>query len=330
MAEPERFQPETSVQTLPEESWTARLVVKNILCPVDFSVFSLRAFRYAIGIARHFQARLFVQHTQSMGVALALEEMNTGAARQALGFSRQEAEQRLRHLIAESLADPSEISVLVNEGDVRDCILQTVTEQKIDLVVMGTHGHKGFNRLVMGSVAEHIVHEAICPVLVVCRPETGFVTSEDTEPVHLKTILAATDFSPNSGRALIHALRWASEWNGKVILLHVVEEAPPRMRGLVDLLPEFNPYFDKEVAEVWEKIQRVIPPEALKRCEVSYEVRQGNPKAQILRFAAEKKPDLIVMGARGLGASNVVWGSTISEVVRDGRFPVLAVRHLVD
>src|SRR3989338_1063169 len=81
MTQREPFQTETLIQTIPEESWMGGLVVKNILCPVDFSVFSLRAFRYAIGIARHFQARLFLQHTQGMGVALALEEMNTGAAR---------------------------------------------------------------------------------------------------------------------------------------------------------------------------------------------------------------------------------------------------------
>ena len=84
------------------------------------------------------------------------------------------------------------------------------------------------------------------------------------------------------------------------------------------------------MAEAWEKIHTVIPPTALSRCEVSYEVRQGNARAEILQYAAEKKPDLIVMGARGMGRSDVVWGSTISGVVRDGRFPVLSVRHLLD
>ena len=326
----EPFQTETLIPTIPEESWTGRLVVKNILCPVDFSEFSLRAFRYAVGIARHFQARLFVQHTLHLATDMLLEELETSTARQALQFSRQEADHRLRGLLTESGARESEAFTLINEGDIRDRILATVAEQKIDLVVMGTHGHKGFNRLVLGSVAEHIVHEVICPVLVICRPETGFVNLENTEAVHLKTILTATDFSPNSGRALAHALRWASEWGGKVTLFHVVQEPPPRMHGLLDLLPEFNPYFDKEVAEAWEKIHKVIPRAALSRCDVSYEVRQGNPREQILQYAAQKKPDLIVMGARGLGRSNVVWGSTISEVVRDGRFPVLAVRHLPD
>jgi nucleotide-binding universal stress UspA family protein len=146
----------------------------------------------------------------------------------------------------------------------------------------------------------------------------------------MKTILAATDFSPDSARALTHALRWASEWNGKVVLFHAVETPPPRMHGMIDLLPEFNPYFDKEVAEAWERIHQVIPEAARNRCELTYEVRQGNPREQILQYAQEMRPDLIVMGSRGSGRSSVVWGSTISGIVRDGRFPVLSLRHLRD
>ena len=304
MAQPKSSESETSVQVLPDESWTSRLVLKNILCPVDFSEFSLEAFRFAVGIARHFQARLIVQHTVQIPTSVVPEGPEVITPREMLELSRQRAEQDLHRLIRESGAEGAEIYVKVNEGDVKDRIVQTVSAQNIDLVVMGTHGRKGMSRLVLGSVAEHIVHEAVCQVLVVSRPEPGFVTLEDTEPVHLKTILAATDFSPNSSRALTHALRWASEWGGKVILFHAVPEAPPRMHGMVDLLPESNPYFDKEVAQAWEKIHAVIPPPALRRCEVSYEVRQGNPREEILKYAAEKKPDLIVMGARGMGRSD--------------------------
>jgi nucleotide-binding universal stress UspA family protein len=328
MAQLVRSQSETSV--LPEESWTSRLVLKNILCPVDFSEFSLQAFRFAVGIARHFQARLIVQHTIHIPTSTLPEGPEVIKPREMLELSRRRAEQDLHRLIAESGAEGTEIYVKVNEGDVKDRIVQTVGAQNIDLVVMGTHGRKGVSRLVLGSVAEHIVHEAVCPVLVVSHPETGFVKLEDTEPVHLKTILAATDFSPDSARALTHALRWASEWNGKVVLFHAVETPPPRMHGMIDLLPEFNPYFDKEVAEAWERIHQVIPEAARNRCELTYEVRQGNPREQILQYAQEMRPDLIVMGSRGSGRSSVVWGSTISGVARDGRFPVLSLRHLTD
>ena len=194
---------------------------------------------------------------------------------------------------------------------------------------MGTHGRKGFNRLALGSVAERIVHEAKCPVLVICRPHRDFVAPEELEPVNLKTILLATDFSPNSGLALAQALRWAAEWSGKLVLFHAVEEIPPETQGRVDLFPEYNPYFEKQLVEAWETIQKQVPPETKTKCEISFEVCHGDAKERILQMAEEKSADLIVMGSRGLGRAGAVWGSTISAVMRDGRFPILAVPHAV-
>lgn len=317
----------TSSPPLSEEAWTNRLVIRNVLCPVDWSDFSERAIRYASEIAGHFGARLIVQHTVPVPTALIPEGPAVIGTQEALHMSTEDAKKGLHTMISKSTsgttAQPKEILVLVNAGDPKDHIVQTVGEQNVDLVVMGTHGHKGVSRLFLGSVAEHIIHEVVlCPVLVVSHPQAA-------EP-QWKTILAPMDFSPDSARALTHALRWGAEWKARVILFHSVEKPPPRMRGMTDLLPEFNPYFDKEVAESWERIHAAIPEAARDRCELSYEVRQGNPREEILNFAEEAKPDLIVMGSRGSGSSSVVWGSTISSVVRDGRYPVLAIRHLVD
>jgi universal stress protein A len=331
MSEKSRETAPTSAQILPEEAWTNRLVVRNILCPVDFSEFSKRAIRYASEIAGHFGARLFVQHTVPIPTALIPEGPAVVSTEEMLQMSREEAKKEIHGMISESGGGAKNVLVVVNAGDVKDHIVKTVGEQNIDLVVMGTHGHKGLSRLVLGSVAEHIIHEIVfCPVLVVSRPQAGFVAHQVAEPLQWKTILAPMDFSPDSGRALTHALRWAVEWKARVILFHAVEDPPPRMHGMIDLLPEFNPYFDKEVAEAWERIHSVIPEAARNRCELSYEVRQGNPREEILKFAEVVKPDLIVMGSRGSGKSSVVWGGTISGIVRDGRFPILAIRHLRD
>ena len=315
-------------EALGEETWTGKLDIHNILCAVDFSDFSRRAFWYALALARHFQAHLFLQHTVT--IPLLVEGTVPTAGGYSIQMARQEAEKELQNLIAENVVEPSEVTLVLNEGDIRERLLETIAERKIDLVVIGTHGRKGFNRLVLGSVAEHVVHEAICPVLVVCQPRTGFVSPVPDEPIQLKTILLATDFSPNSGRALTYALRWASEWGGKVVLFHAVATIPPAMKGIVDLFPEYNPYFEKQVAESWERIQKLVPREMQRRCEVVYEIRHGNAKEETLKVAEEKHADLVVMGARGLGRSAIAWGSTISGVVRDGRFPVLAVRHLLD
>jgi len=320
-----------TAQILPEEAWTSRLVIRNILCPVDFSEFSRRAIRYASEIAARLGARLIVQHTVPIPTALIPEGPAVVSTQEMLEITREEAKKELHGMISESAAAAKDVLVVVNAGDVKDHIVKTVGEQNVDLVVMGTHGHKGLSRLVLGSVAEHIIHELVfCPVLVVSRPQAGFVAHQTAEPANWKTVLAPMDFSPDSARSLTHALRWAAEWHARVILFHAIQDPPPRMHGMIDLLPEFNPYFDKEVAEAWERIHSVIPEAARDRCELSYEVRQGNPRDEILKFAEEVKPDLIVMGSRGSGKSSVIWGGTISGIARDGRFPVLAIRHLRD
>lgn len=306
----------------------ARLDIQTILCPVDFSEFSFRALTCAACIGRHFQSRLFVQHTIHLPPKAHLGEIEEVVTRELLQSELHRAGMQAAQASGLHSSELPEIHLLLNGGDIGGQILESIEKHNVDLLVMGTHGHKGFNRLMLGSVTERMVHEARCPVLVVSRPERGFVAPAEAEPVRLKTILLATDFSPNSDRALAYALKWAWEWSAKLILFHAVEEVPPNTHGRVDLFPEYNPYFDSQIAEAWETIQKQVPADADKRCEISYEVRHGNGKEEILQVAGEKRADVIVMGSKGLGMTAAAWGSTISGVVRDGRFPVLAVRHL--
>jgi universal stress protein A len=238
MSQKSRF----AAATLPKEAWTSRLVVRNILCPVDFSEFSSRAVRYASEIARHFNARVVVQHTVSPPTVPIPEGLEVISPEEMLQASRDTAAKRLGRLLAESGTGDAEFAVRVNSGDVKDRIVQTVAEDNIDLVVMGTHGHKGLTRLVRGSVAEHIIHEVVfCPVLVVSRPQVGFLGRYAPEPMSWKTILAPVDFSEDSGRSLTHALRWAAEWKAKVILFHAVQDPPPRMHGISTCFPSSIP-----------------------------------------------------------------------------------------
>jgi nucleotide-binding universal stress UspA family protein len=318
-----------------------RLQINNILCPVDFSAFSDCALRYAVGLARHFGSRLFVQHTASppndafaagmegsLGLG-GLEQVESGYKESAPGEQRPHLEtvrEKMRQMLISNGIDTSEAIVLLNEGFIPQRIFETIDAEQIDLVVMGTHGHKGFSHLILGSVTESIVHQAACPVLTVSRPRQGSVGL--MQLASFKTILLATDFSSRSERALAYALKWASEWGARIKLFHAVQEHGPAMRGLVDLFPEYNPYFERQVAGAWRKIRSEVPEAAKQWCDVSYEVRHGNPKEEIPRVAEEIGADLIITGARGIGFSDAGRGSVSSTVVRDGRFPVLVVREL--
>jgi len=306
----------------PRELVLEKLEIKRILCPTDFSEFSERAFRYAVSLARHFGGRLLVQHT----VQSALNMAEAGVHSQI-----QRSREQMRRLMISNAVDSSEVTILLNEGEPTDRILETISRERIDLVVMGTHGLKGFSRLAVGSVTEQLIHLAICPVLVVSRMED--LADPYRADLHLgeqflKTIVLATDFSSHSDRALAYALKWGREWRAKVVLFHAVEKTSAETRGMVDLFPEYNPYFERQVASAWERIPGLIPEQVRSECEIVYEIRHGDPREEILRVAGEKNAGLIVTGARGAGSSGAPWGSVSCAIVRDGRYPVLVVREL--
>jgi nucleotide-binding universal stress UspA family protein len=294
---------------------------------VDFSEFSHRAFRYAVGLARHFGSRLFVQHTVEPPQYVFLEGVGPGVVKESPEKQLHRSREAIRRMMVSNRVDSSEVTVLLNQGDAPDKILETVAKEPIDLVVMGTHGRKGFNRFMLGSVTEGIIHRAVCPVLVVSRPDREFAI-DGTDKLQLRTILLATDFSGHSDRAATYAMKWACEWNSRVVIHHTVRETPSCMQGIVDLFPEYNPYFERQLATAWKDIRHLVPEQARDRCEIAYDVRHGNPKEEILRIAEDKSADVIIMGARGTDGSPVPWGSVSSAVVRDGRFPVLVVREL--
>lgn len=301
-----------------------RLQIRNILCPVDFSEFAHRAFAYAIGFRRHFGARLLVQHTVEPSQYVFLEGVGPGVVKESPERQLSRSREAIRQMLISNRVDSSEVTVLLNQGDITARIMETVAKEPVDLVVMGTHGRKGFNRFMLGSVTEGVIHRAGCPVLVVSRPEREIAFGG--VDLKLRTILLATDFSGHSERAATYAMKWACECESRVIVHHTVRETSSSMGGIVDLFPEYNPYFERQLAAAWRRIGQLIPEQAQKRCDIIFDVHVGNPSEEILRVAKEREADLIITGARDVNGSQP-WGSVSSAVVRDGRFPVLVVRE---
>lgn len=312
----------------PELEWGGNLRLRRILCPVDLSEISERALFHAARIASHYDARLFVQHVFP---TLAGQESKRGGESlqiEELPPELQSKELEVRDVIGRTGADRCHMSLILNDGDPRERILETISAKHIDLMVIGTHGRRGLKRLVQGSLTERVIHQATCPSLVISRRGPHAAPRSKFDPLRLKTILAPTDFSANSMRLVIYALRWAWDPSSHVVLLHTVETAPPALGKLSDLLPEYGADIEVRLREAFGKMRALIPfPERLP-CQVEFEVRDGDPQEQILRVAKEKRADLIIMGARILENPAAVWGSTIAGVLRDGRYPVLAVRHL--
>jgi nucleotide-binding universal stress UspA family protein len=293
------------------------VLIKVILCPVDFSEFSTRAYRHALSLAEHYRARLSVLHVVERWrypyADYAASAGDYANFRQAL---HQGGMEQLQTFVMNHSHDGIQPDLAVHEGRAPDTILSFVKAQKIDLIVMGTHGRRGFDRLMLGSATDRVMREAQCPVLAVCQPPRDSVAAGEKGHYvhHLSRILVCTDFSENSERALEYAISVTEEYDAELTLMHVVEEVPSR-----DTTEEVG-------GASTEQLERLIPTEKRKTIKIRTVVRIGKPYQRIVECAQQAQIDLVTMGVRGAGAlDRAVFGSTTYRVIQLGPCPVLAV-----
>lgn len=160
------------------------LPLRNILHPSDFSEHSEHAFQLACTLARDHGAYLTVLHVMEVPL-LAYSGVMSGAPPPAPSAEERQAAVQQLHRIRPR--DPAlRFEHLFEVGDPAMIILQVATERLADLIVMGTHGRTGLDRLLMGSVAEQVVRKAPCPVLTVRLPPGAAATTAETAAELLK------------------------------------------------------------------------------------------------------------------------------------------------
>jgi nucleotide-binding universal stress UspA family protein len=134
---------------------------------------------------------------------------------------KQQAERRIMSILATSHFQGIPHKIILEHGDVMDVLSRLVEAEGIDLIVTGTHGKHGLQRLLSGSIAEEIFRLASIPVLAV-GPE---VVIDPHAELRIERILYACDFSPDSSRAMRYAYAVAREYGAHLFFLHVVEDA---------------------------------------------------------------------------------------------------------
>jgi len=301
----------------PESSIETRAVapVERILCPVDFSEISGKAYRYAQSISSHYHAKLLVQHVvelwQHPSADYSISPDILEDFRRSLISN---AEEELQHFVKTACGPQPEC--LVEESVAPDAILFLARERAINLIVLGTHGRRGFDRLMLGSVTERVLRHASCPVLVIPRTAPAPVgPNVQDDSVSVQRILCCVDFSAHSQCALKHAFSLADAYGANVTVLHVLDHEPE------------SADVGKETAAAMENLQKLLPAAAAHMANQAHlEVRLGKAYPEIIRFASEARPDVIVAGVRGSNAVNLaVFGSTIYRVIQLSSAPVLAV-----
>jgi nucleotide-binding universal stress UspA family protein len=288
--------------------------IKTILCPVDRSDISDRAVAYATALARQYVARLSVLEVIDWrlppvaGSPVELPEMPPEVQADALGHLN------VVTTPAREAGVPTEVGIDV--GPVVKRILERASHIHADLIVLGTHGRSGFDRLALGSVAEKILRKAHCPVLAV-PPGSPLPASRSL----FGTILCAVDFSSVSPEVFSVAADLARRYGCRLVVVNVAWPFDETTTAAAEALRRD---FESRAREM---LTRLVAAEAAPPTDVSAVVLTGTPKDAILACARERHADLIVLGVSGHGAiDRALFGSTAHGVVRHSACPVLALR----
>jgi nucleotide-binding universal stress UspA family protein len=305
----------TRFANVPEDDARTRrdvITIRKVLCPIDLSGVSSPLLDYATTLARWYDARLTILHV----VDSASMDHPRGASTSVV------VAEDVRRFCEPWTSRLDDAEVVVDVGSPVKVIAALAERLPADLLVLGTHGRSGFERLWLGSVSEKVLRRVNCPVLTVPPHAMPAATG-----IVFKTILCAVDFSDSSMRALEYALPLAEENFARLILLHAVEPLPElafKDESSSAAVPEYERLVTRDASA---RLASLIPEEASAWCRPETVVVAGTPHREILRTAADCGSELIVMGVQGRGAIDLaLFGSTAHHVIRGAHAPVLTIR----
>ncbi|MGA2920928.1 MAG: universal stress protein [Candidatus Sulfotelmatobacter sp.] len=309
-------------QSPPEtEKRSAAISVKNVLFATDFSPTSESALPYATAISRHFGSTLHVAHVLSDSSVLL---MTGGVDYVSVGTlyedAHSDAQERIQRITTRLEGIPHR--TYVRHGQVWTNLSSIVKENAIDLIVVGSHGRTGLEKLLLGSVAEDIMRHLPCPVLTVGPKVAGRAKLQEFQtkgrelaPVELelRQIVFATNFTTGAMIVAPVAVGLAEQFRAQLTLMHVIEQY-----ANWDTRPG-------PIEDGVQKLQALVPKDASLAYPPEIMMEFGTASECILDTAAERDADLIVLGARPAeGATHLPW-STVHRVVAHAACPVLTV-----
>ncbi|MCS6885824.1 MAG: universal stress protein [Acidobacteriota bacterium] len=287
--------------------------INKLLHPTDLSESCQVAMKLATELARRHSAELHLLHAVVFyNPADYFQDIDAIYAQ-----LKQAAAKKMQQYVESAAAQDLKIEqVIIPAISAGTMITGYVTEYNIDLIVMSTHGRKGLEHLLLGSIAEEVVRTARCPVMTI-RAAAKKVSSS------FKRILAAIDFSEHSESLLQNAQQLAREYNSELHLLHVVEQPIyPAFYAFELAFP--GDIISKIRSAVEEKLQNLAATSAVP---ARVHVIDGSPGRAITDFADKIDADLIILATRGLaGLDHLLLGSVADKVVRRANCPVLTVK----
>jgi nucleotide-binding universal stress UspA family protein len=274
------------------QAQTSILQWHKILLPIELPDQARRIVQQTAFLARHFRAEIILLHVES-----SLREEGLGDLDPALG----------REL------DGIALRRLLLRGDPAREIAQVAREENVNLIAMATHDHGALYRLLLGSVAEQVLHESACPVWIDAEPP-----ATPAARFAIRNVLCALDLSPHSARTLLRASELAAEFGARLTLVHVTPAVDTFGPGGSYAVPGWK---EELVGFAAEQIAR-LQQEAGTAAEVI--VGSGDLVKALNQAAEQSKSDLLVLGhlppLGHIGAVRAGYG-----IISGTHIPVLSV-----
>ena len=287
---------------------------QKILVPVVLADTARHVVHQAAWLARRFHAEVVLLHvvTPFGYPAGMLESGHEITARDLHAHIVQRAQADLDRALRPEF-DGVAVTRLLLRGDPAHEIVKTARDWNVDLIVLSTHGHGAFYRLLLGSVTAKVLHESHCPVW------TGTHLEEAPErEFSIRNVLCSVDLSHHSGHTVSRAAQMAAEFGARLTLVHITASVESYGPG--------GPYADP----VWkEKIVGFAAAEIAKLqqnagTKADVIIDSGNVPELLNRAAEQTKADVLVIGhlpSDGhLGANGGGYA-----IIRESHIPVLSV-----
>lgn len=208
-----------------------------------------------------------------------------------------------------------DIQYLLCEGEPPEVIVDIAEGKKADLIVLGTYGRRGLNRLLMGSVTSQVITDAHTDVLVVKKPCTDCTGT-------YKSILVPFDGSEFSKKALLRACQLSKGEGADIRVLYVI----PRYEEMIDFFKtaSIKNSLDREAKKILDGATDFASAQGIS---VHPETVEGHAAEQIVEKAKKLNIDLISIGSHGYrGVNKAIMGSTTERVIIHASCPVLIVK----
>ena len=225
----------------------------------------------------------------------------------------------------------SRVTFQIAQGDAKSEIIDAAKENAVDMIIMGSRGHKGMELILLGSVSQGVLMQAQCPVVIVkSEPSTDSPNLQEG----FKNVLLTVDNSPYSRAALawVKTLNWSSSTRFKLVTVvqaltdsFASEESAVRATSLTRQHDSLHAMARSEMEAMAQDLIDHVGPGR-----VTTQVGEGDPREVILHVAANWSADLIVLGSHGrTGLTKLLLGSVSHAVAVHGYCSVAIVKGIV-